>query len=73
MDLSSASGIAKDIDIDAQETQEWLQALLGFATGLRETLGRRFLAFRRNHGDVFDTDKTQGRRSCRVKPRTLKE
>ncbi|TFI20194.1 pyruvate dehydrogenase (acetyl-transferring), homodimeric type, partial [Herbaspirillum sp. 3C11] len=29
MDLSSASGIAKDIDIDAQETQEWLQALQG--------------------------------------------
>jgi len=29
VDLSSASGIAKDIDIDAQETQEWLQALQG--------------------------------------------
>src|SRR5450830_160534 len=27
--MSSASGFAKDIDIDAQETQEWLQALQG--------------------------------------------
>ncbi|EJL92110.1 pyruvate dehydrogenase E1 component, homodimeric type [Herbaspirillum sp. CF444] len=29
MEMSSASGFAKDIDIDAQETQEWLQALQG--------------------------------------------
>jgi len=27
VDLSSASGIARDIDIDAQETREWLEAL----------------------------------------------
>ena len=27
MDLSSANGIARDVDIDAQETQEWLEAL----------------------------------------------
>lgn len=29
MEMSSASGFAKDIDIDAEETQEWLQALQG--------------------------------------------
>ena len=29
MEMSSASGFAKDIDIDAEETQEWLQALHG--------------------------------------------
>jgi pyruvate dehydrogenase E1 component len=27
VDLSSANGIARDVDIDAQETQEWLEAL----------------------------------------------